>query len=230
MQTSEQINDLATALAKARKNFKPIRRDKTVKVQTKSGSSYSFAYAPIENILDAITGPLADEGLTLLQGVANENGHDVMVTTLVHASGQWVKNAMPVLVKDDGAQAYGSGCTYASRYGVKTLLVLATDEDDDGNAAEGNTMQPVARKHSPMPDPIQLSTTDAADVTSFLNSFVDTLNADIEEDVKADKMAALRIEANTRQHIYLEVWRLLDSKQRAAIKKYVEMADKRRAA
>jgi hypothetical protein len=45
MRTSEQINDLVSVLAKARADFEPIVRSKTVTVKSDRGS-YQFSYAP----------------------------------------------------------------------------------------------------------------------------------------------------------------------------------------
>lgn len=147
MNSSESINELAAALAKARLTFGAITKSRTVTVVTAKGN-YGFAYAPLETILEAITRPLAENGLSLLQGVrARDVRGEVLATRLIHSSGQWLENETPIVSgQGSGPQAYGSSLTYSARYGIRTLLVLSTDEDDDGNASEGNHVQAKARK------------------------------------------------------------------------------------
>lgn len=41
---SDPIGELAAALARAQTAYKPVKRDRTVTVQTKSGGSYTFSY------------------------------------------------------------------------------------------------------------------------------------------------------------------------------------------
>ena len=135
MNHSEQINELAAALAKATLEFKPILRNKTVSVRMKSGGQYTFAYAPMETILEATKPALAKHGISALQNL--REGY--LVTLLIHSSGQFVELAPILIPATDGTpQALGSILTYCSRYSYKTALNLATDDDDDGGAAAGN--------------------------------------------------------------------------------------------
>lgn len=136
---SESIKELASALAKVK--FGEIGKSKTVKVQTKSGSSYNFEYAPLEVIMAAIRGPLAEQGLTLSQTISQGPPLGVY-TTLLHSSGEWIDSFCPVVSKEGcTAQEMGSAITYARRYGVTLICCLVADEDDDGNIADGNTVQ-----------------------------------------------------------------------------------------
>lgn len=154
MQKSENIRELAAALAKAQAAFLPICRDKTVKVKTRTGGEYKFSYAPLESIMAAIKQGLADNGLCILQSIVSVDKSDYIETTVLHASGESIANMTPVLVMENGPQAYGSAVTYARRYGVTTLLCLVADDDDDANGAEGNSMQPASRgAATPAPKP-----------------------------------------------------------------------------
>ena len=45
-------NGVYGALVKAQEQFPPIGRDKSVKVTSKSGASYTFKYAPLDSIWD----------------------------------------------------------------------------------------------------------------------------------------------------------------------------------
>ena len=97
MKTSENINELAAALAKAQGEFPPIPKDCTAKVTTKKGGEYTFQYADLETILHTIRPVLAKHQLALSLSPelrANEQGgmRAVVTTVLVmHSSGQWVR-------------------------------------------------------------------------------------------------------------------------------------------
>lgn len=151
MKSSESFSQLAAALALAQAEFTPIRKDKTVRVKTRSGGEYTFTYATLDAIMTMVRGPLAKQGLFVVQSVVNEEVHqgnavlreELLETRLVHSSGEWISSTIPIMVAEgeNTNQAYGSGLSYARRYGVAPLLALVADEDDDGNAAAGNVAQ-----------------------------------------------------------------------------------------
>lgn len=164
MKRSEQINELAMALSKAQKNFKPILKKNTAKIRTKAGYEFSYNYAGISEILEAVRDPLAENGLSVSQtsDVLSANiGSDgkeiisnrvIITTLLMHSSGQWIENDLTLPVVDVGnnaVQAIGSTITYGRRYEISSVLGIASEEDVDGNTAndsvkKGNT--PAANK------------------------------------------------------------------------------------
>ncbi|EAE2768887.1 TPA: ERF family protein, partial [Listeria monocytogenes] len=61
-------------------------------------------------------------------------------TILMHASGEFVEFDPFMLPLDKNtAQGAGSALTYARRYTLSAAFGIASDEDDDGNSASGNT-------------------------------------------------------------------------------------------
>jgi len=104
----------------------------------KLGGTYTFSYAPLETILAGVRGPLKENGLSLTQNVIGPKESEMVRTQLLHSSGQRLSCDIPILLKEAGPQAYGSGLSYARRYGMTLLLCLCADDDDDGNRAEGN--------------------------------------------------------------------------------------------
>lgn len=142
---SESMQEISVALAKAQAAFKPINRDKTVTVRTKAGGTYSFSYAPLEAILRAVQPALSKEGLAVSQSIVSTEGGEYLETTLRHGSDA-LSNRVKILVVDPGPQAYGSALTYARRYGITLLLCVCADDDDDGNAAEGNSAMAVTHR------------------------------------------------------------------------------------
>ena len=201
-------NHLATALAIAQGAFEPIRRDKTVTVTMKSGGKYTFSYAPLESILRAVTPALAVNGLSLTQGVIGAENGPYVETTLLHASGQQISNKVAVFQSGDGAQAYGSGLTYARRYGVTLLLCVCADDDDDGNASEGNQVQVVKEPEQRHLDP-------------RIKEYTDRINHAFELGISG-AVLDIRDELKEDQELQAAVWGKLPSGVRRQIKDWIE--------
>lgn len=127
------LGALAAALARAQTQFPVITRDKQVTVQTKTGGSYSFKYAPLDSILDKVRAPLAANGLAIVQ-MLDEGG---LTTTLLHESGASLSGHIAFPPTQD-IQGLGSAVTYLRRYAIQAVLGIAAEEDDDGNRAAGN--------------------------------------------------------------------------------------------
>ena len=141
MHTSEQINEIAAALAKAQGAMIQPSKNRTVRVQTKTGGSYTFDYATFDEILRAVQKPLAENGIAFVQAPRiSESGKLEIITRLIHSSGQWIECALPIMVGESGNQAMGSAISYGKRYALCAMLGVAAEEDDDGNAAQGNTI------------------------------------------------------------------------------------------
>ena len=145
MTTSESISNIAAALAKAQGAFKPINRNRTVEVNLKDGKGkYTFAYATLDSVIDATRDALSANGICNTAMIADGQ----IVVKLYHASGEWFAASVPVPPVSGGWQAFGSSITYARRYLLTPLLGVASEEDDDGNGADGNQV-------ANGPDPLQ---------------------------------------------------------------------------
>jgi ERF superfamily protein len=197
-------SEISDALAKAQGGFGPVTRDKTVTVTMKSGGKYTFSYAPLESILHAVRPALSKNGLALTQAMVVCDGKDFVETTLRHSSGQVISNRIPLFVKDDGPQAYGSALTYARRYGVTLLLCISADDDDDGNAAEGNSAQ---QKEKAISTAAKL----------LASNFQAALKAGID-----GRINDVHLKHNADQELYLEAWQLLTPAERREIKAAIE--------
>jgi hypothetical protein len=132
---------LAAALAVAQGAIRNPARNREVKVATKTGGSYTFAYATFDAILDAIRQPLADNGIAFTQTLTERAGKYRLRTTLMHASGQWLASETPLFVQEQSSQAFGSALTYMKRYALCALVGVSADEDDDGNAGDGHSAE-----------------------------------------------------------------------------------------
>lgn len=143
MERSEQIDQLATALAKFQGELEQPKMNSTVKVRTRSGSEYSFKYADLAECKQAAKKPLSENGLAVTQLIEEDYS---ILTMLVHSSGQWISSRVKMPVTEQGAQAIGSALTYAKRYAFCAILGIVADDDEDGNLSQGNTP-------SKMPEP-----------------------------------------------------------------------------
>lgn len=204
--------DISEALAKAQGEFGAVTRDKTVSVTMRSGGKYTFSYAPLESILHAVKPALSKNGLSLTQAMVVSDGKDFVETTLRHSSGQTISNRIPLFVKEEGPQAYGSALTYARRYGVTLLLCISADDDDDGNAAEGNSTE---TKSKPTMDQKLATASTAAKLLA--SNFQAALKMQNDR-----KIFEVHQEHNPNQDLYLEAWQLLSAGERREIKAAIE--------
>lgn len=116
-------SDIVKALAKAKKSFKAITKNKKV-----SAGAYSYSYAELSQILDAVTPALCDNDLILTQDVVGEE----LVTKLMHSSGQVIKSTIAIVAAGKpGPQGYASSVTYSRRYSICNLLCISADDDLD---------------------------------------------------------------------------------------------------
>ena len=135
MNRSEQINELAAALATAQGQMGGAKKES-------DNPFFKSKYADLASVVDAIRGPFAEHGLSYVQAPKPIDGERVCVETLLmHASGQWISSEVDVPVSKQDAQGYGSALTYARRYGLQAIAGVAA-EDDDGNAAAGAKPKP----------------------------------------------------------------------------------------
>ena len=132
---SESIAALAAALSKAQASITGALKDS-------SNPFFKSRYADLASCWDACRKPLTDNGLAVIQTIDVGDVRPVLVTTLCHSSGEWVKSFCPILTKDDSPQGQGSGITYARRYALAAIVGLA-QIDDDAEAAQARGKPPV---------------------------------------------------------------------------------------
>lgn len=137
MYQSEQIGELAKALAEAQGKFTFALKDHTAPTFNKSGQKIGERpYADLQSVIDAIKPHLTAHGLAVVQApMPNPNGISLR-TTLMHSSGQWIAGQIDLPIdRMGGIQGMGSALTYARRYALSALVGIAADEDDDGEAS-----------------------------------------------------------------------------------------------
>lgn len=128
MKQSQEIGELAKSLIAVQAKLKPIVKDST-------NPHFKNKYASLDGIMGEVRPALTEENLALVQGGSEANGGVCVTTMLIHGSGQWISFDYQMPLEKPTAQSVGSAITYGRRYGVCSILGLATEEDDDGNAA-----------------------------------------------------------------------------------------------
>jgi hypothetical protein len=157
MRTSEQINEIAGALAKAQAGVKSALKDSV-------NPHFKSKYADLSAVKDAIGDCLSKNDIAVVQAHdILESGAVVLKTRLMHKSGQWLEGQYLVRPVKEDPQGYASATTYARRISLAAMVGVVADEDDDGNAAsQRGNYEPPAR---PAPK--------AEDKTAAAKSYVD---------------------------------------------------------
>jgi hypothetical protein len=104
---SENINELAAALAKAQGSMKAAAFNKT-------NTHFKNKYADLTAIIDAVRKPLNENGLAFTQSPEMHDGIFCLVTRLLHSSGQWTSGEYP-LPANGTPQQFGSDDAEAAR-------------------------------------------------------------------------------------------------------------------
>ena len=126
---SEQINELAAALAKAQGEFTAIPKGDV-------NPFFKSKYAGLPDVVLNAAPILSKNNLAISQFIVqNELGEDCLKTYLLHSSGQFIEHSMKLYLGKLDSQSMGSATTYARRYSYMSVLGLVADEDDDANKA-----------------------------------------------------------------------------------------------
>ena len=204
MQTSEQINELATALAKAQGSMGGALKDS-------ANPFFKSRYADLESVWNACRKSLADNGLSVVQSASSAESGIAVTTMLLHSSGQWMRDTLPLNPKDLSPQGIGSAITYGRRYALAAMAGVY-QTDDDGEAAHGRGAQagsiPEGRPEQPQ---------NFAEAKALADKFTEALKTGID-----GRVYDVHLEANKNQDLYLAASQQLKPAQRAAIKAAIE--------
>ncbi|MCR4331804.1 MAG: ERF family protein [Sulfuricaulis sp.] len=128
MQHSEQLNELATALAAAQAELRHAPK-------TSENPFFRSHYADLASVWDVCRPVLGKHGLSVVQlPGTSENGVSI-TTMMLHKSGQWIADTLTIPMEKSTPQSMGSAITYGRRYALSAVVGIAS-EDDDGNDAE----------------------------------------------------------------------------------------------
>jgi hypothetical protein len=152
MSHSENINELAAALSKAQGEMQAAIKDKV-------NPFFKSSYADLGSVWDAARPVLSKHGLCIMQTteLSPDRNQVIMVTTLAHISGQWMKSYLPLNPPRNDCQGMGAAITYLRRYSLSALVGVVCDDEDDGETAvgRGNTNPPKQNNQISAPAPSQ---------------------------------------------------------------------------
>lgn len=144
MTKSESIVKVASALVKAQTEMGDAVKDS-------KNPFFKSSYADLNAIREAVIPALNKQGISVLQPTVVVEGRNYVRTMLMHESGEYLTSDTEILcAKQNDPQAYGSGISYARRYGLQSFLnVGAVDDDGEGamqrNNATVKALPPVSR-------------------------------------------------------------------------------------
>lgn len=136
---SEKIDLIALALSKLQFEIENVNKDKTVVTQ-----KFKYKYADLSSCIDVIKKSLRDNKMSISQlGSFDNNGKQILVTLLMHESGQWLKSIFYIHDNEESTtgnslQKLGATLTYMRRYALSAIVGL-TQEDDDAQSLTKNS-------------------------------------------------------------------------------------------
>lgn len=128
--------ELIKGLAEVREKLKQPKPSAKADIPTKSGGKYSYSYTPLDKIFEAVDIATKDTGITYTQKTTNTATSVTVATVILHVDGGELDTGDVTLPWGGGPQNYGSAQTYARRYSLSLAFGIASDSDDDGQAAQ----------------------------------------------------------------------------------------------
>lgn len=126
MNKSEQINELASALAKAQGELESAG---------KSSRGHGYNYSDLATVISTAKPVLSKHGLSITQLVNESDVDKVSVTTiLLHASGQFIASTGTIKIPEmrgvNDTQKAGAALSYLRRYSLQSILGMASEDND----------------------------------------------------------------------------------------------------
>lgn len=173
MKCSENIGQLAGALAKAQGEIEAAITDGEAKVETKTGRNYSYTYASLAAVWGACRAALSKNELSVFQITECDPEFGVtVITRLAHSSGEWIEGSLTMKPVENTPQSIGSCMTYARRYALSAMVGVAPDDDDDGAAA---MKKKGGQKHQDIPP--QVSGNASPNIEEMIATTVDKIRS-----------------------------------------------------
>ena len=126
------------AMAQFQLRCPAIKKTASAKIQTRTGGSYTYRYAPLDEIMGAIQPVMGPLGLSVSWRSRVEPDKVIVSCRVSHTFGHHEESgeiAMPI-VQGDGTgatppQRVGIAATYAKRYALLGIIGMAPEDDDD---------------------------------------------------------------------------------------------------
>ena len=131
------------------KRIAEISRQGITCIKNANNPYFNSKYADLATVVEALKEPLEKAGIGYSFRVDNTldgNGWMVVITVAdIEGDQALMSSFFPITTTEP--QKMGSAITYAKRYLLTTVFNVIAEEDDDGNAAQGN--KPTLPKKAP---------------------------------------------------------------------------------
>jgi hypothetical protein len=170
IETSPALDKLIPALILLQSQLGPIPRD-----SMGQRGKYASLASVHKEVRPALLG--ADFATTSTMCVLPDCSSGLQFT-LWHASGQWIRGTMPLLLAKDDAQSQGGAITYARRYCLQAMIDSVTEDDDAEQATNSRqdyqSRQPTQpQTRTPSAPKAQAPNCPACSSTNTMKSIVD---------------------------------------------------------
>lgn len=121
---------IVKALVAARSEMGTLTSDRKATIQGRNGSSFTFRYPTLSNILNVVNPALAKHGVFLMQTVSTANGK-VGVTTQLHGEGEELNSGFLEIDTDGSSRDLAGKVTHARRIQLLAMLGLEAVDGDE---------------------------------------------------------------------------------------------------
>jgi hypothetical protein len=124
---------ISKALVEFQSKLKPVNKDSV-------NPFFKSNYLSLSGILENVMPLLTSNGLAISQVMSVNENNTLMVTRLIHESGEMLESTMLLPIVND-PQKLGSLVTYYKRYQLQAMLGICSVEDDDDAQIISNQYQ-----------------------------------------------------------------------------------------
>lgn len=128
------MSEFEKAFLKAQQAMRAAKKDS-------ENPFFKSKYTDYATLVATVKAPLNDNGLSFRHTSRFENDRYMVGTVLIHADTGARSEVFEFPTKIGSPQETGSSVSYSKRYTLAALLGVASDDDDDGNAASGKNAQ-----------------------------------------------------------------------------------------
>ena len=144
METSEQVNEIATAAAKMQGQVTHAERD--------GEGVYKNKYATLSSMQDAAQKPLAENSLYICQSPFISEKKVGVETVMLHSSGQYFKEKnFSLEIPRMTIHEIGSHITYLKKYSYGGFVGITPAMDDDDGQKAQSVYEKKPKKEKPKP-------------------------------------------------------------------------------
>lgn len=126
---SDNITEITLSLIKLQSELDFASKDS-------SNPFFKSKYADLATVWATCKDLLTKNNLAVVQQMDILETKNVLITSLIHSSGQWFKSIAPLNPVKNDPQGYGSAITYMRRYSLCAILGIIQDDDDGERACD----------------------------------------------------------------------------------------------